>query len=222
MMVEDEKSLRERQIANREAVDALEEGSSHTVAERKTFFKDVYRRAEGDPGMVPWADLAAKAKLHEWLLRHKGDGTLTAVDIACGLGDNAEALADFSGSRAALYARLKLSGLGEAPEQLAVFAETAPEQGHGLGRRSMPETLQYSAVCAVHTLWLAARAAGIGLGWVSILDAGEVSRDLEVPESWRLVAYLCLGYPEEEHDDPELARRGWEQRRAPGPLYVTR
>ena len=135
---------------------------------------------------------------------------------------NAEALADFSGSRAALYARLKLSGLGEAPEQLAVFAETAPEQGHGLGRRSMPETLQYSAVCAVHTLWLAARAAGIGLGWVSILDAGEVSRDLEVPESWRLVAYLCLGYPEEEHDDPELARRGWEQRRAPGPLYVTR
>ena len=135
---------------------------------------------------------------------------------------NAEALADYSGSRAALYARLKLSGLEEAPEQLAVFAETAPEQGHGLGRRSMPETLQYSTVCAVHTLWLAARAAGIGLGWVSILDPEELGRDLAVPQSWQFVAYLCLGYPEEEHEDPELARRGWEQRRAGEALYVTR
>ncbi|GAB4226321.1 MAG: 5,6-dimethylbenzimidazole synthase [Kiloniellaceae bacterium] len=135
---------------------------------------------------------------------------------------NAEALADYSGSRAALYARLKLSGLEEAPEQLAVFAETAPEQGHGLGRRSMPETLQYSTVCAVHTLWLAARAAGIGLGWVSILDPEELGRDLAVPQSWQLVAYLCLGYPEEEHEDPELARRGWEQRRAGEALYVSR
>lgn len=135
---------------------------------------------------------------------------------------NAEALADYSGSRAALYARLKLSGLEEAPEQLAVFAECDPEQGHGLGRRTMPETLQYSTVCAVHTLWLVARAAGIGLGWVSILEAEQLSRDLEVPESWRLVAYLCLGYPEEEHEDPELARRGWEQRRPAESLYITR
>src|SRR3546814_2267742 len=69
------------------------------------------------------------------------------------------ALADYSGCRAALYARLKLAGLDEAPEQLAVFAEGDPAQGHGLGRRSMPETLLYSTVCAVHTLWLAARAA---------------------------------------------------------------
>lgn len=135
---------------------------------------------------------------------------------------NAAALADYSASRGALYARLKLAGLDDAPEQLAVFAEMDPEQGHRLGRRTMPETLQYSTVCAVHTLWLAARAAGVGLGWVSILDAGAVGQDLEVPESWRLVAYLCLGYPEEEHDDPELARRGWEERRATDSLFVTR
>jgi 5,6-dimethylbenzimidazole synthase len=126
---------------------------------------------------------------------------------------NAEALADYSGARAALYARLKLAGLEEAPEQLAVFAELDPEQGHGLGRRTMPETLQYSTVCAVHTLWLAARVAGIGLGWVSILDAEALRRDLDAPESWQLVAYLCLGYPEDEHEDPELARQGWETRR---------
>ncbi|MGF1591909.1 MAG: 5,6-dimethylbenzimidazole synthase [Kiloniellaceae bacterium] len=135
---------------------------------------------------------------------------------------NAEALADYSGSRAALYARLKLSGLAEAPEQLAVFAETDPGQGGGLGRRTMPETLQYSTVCAVHTLWLAARAAGVGLGWVSILDPEALARSLAVPPSWRLVAYLCLGYPEEAHDDPELSRRGWEHRRADGPVVITR
>ena len=134
---------------------------------------------------------------------------------------NTEALADYSGGRAALYARLKLAGLEEAPEQLAVFADIDPEQGSGLGRRSMPETLQYSTVCAVHTLWLAARAAGVGLGWVSILDPAQAVRDLAVPDSWRLVAYLCLGYPEEAHDDPELARRGWEQRRA-GATLLTR
>jgi len=134
---------------------------------------------------------------------------------------NAEALADYDGGQAALYARLKLSGLDEAPEQIAVFAEINPDQGHGLGRRTMPETLQYSTVCAVHTLWLTARAAGVGVGWVSILNAEELISDLEVPESWRLVAYLCLGYPEEDRDDPELARRGWEQRRdAASPILV--
>jgi 5,6-dimethylbenzimidazole synthase len=135
---------------------------------------------------------------------------------------NAEALSDYIGSRAAAYARLKLSGLEDAPEQLAVFAEIDPEQGLGLGRRTMPETLKYSTVCAVHTLWLVARAAGVGLGWVSILDPEEVARTLAVPPRWRLVAYLCLGYPEEAHDDPELSRRGWEHRRAGGPVMLTR
>ena len=125
---------------------------------------------------------------------------------------NAEALADYSGAKAALYARLKLSGLREAPEQLAVFAELEPEAGQGLGRRTMPETLQYSTVCAIHTLWLAARGAGLGLGWVSILDPARIARDLDVPESWSLVAYLCLGYPQEEHADPELEREGWQDR----------
>ncbi|NIA70795.1 5,6-dimethylbenzimidazole synthase [Pelagibius litoralis] len=135
---------------------------------------------------------------------------------------NAEALADYAGDRAALYARLKLSGLREAPEQLAVFADLAPEAGQGLGRRTMPETLQYSTVCAIHTLWLAARAAGVGLGWVSILDPLRIGRDLAVPETWSLVAYLCLGYPEEAHDDPELQRHGWQAREAAGPVLLTR
>src|SRR5205814_985223 len=125
---------------------------------------------------------------------------------------NQEALGDFTGDRAALYARLKLAGLAEAPVHLAVFVDPETETGAGLGRKTMPEMLSYSAVCAIHTLWLAARAHGIGLGWVSILDPHEVRRILDVPAAWQLIAYLCLGYPEEETDRPELEQEGWEKR----------
>lgn len=126
---------------------------------------------------------------------------------------NALALAGQGAGRATLYARLKLAGLDEAPCHLAVFAEPDPEQGHGLGRQTMPETTAYSAVMAVHTLWLAARAAGLGLGWVSILDPTLVTAVLDVPSNWVLVGYFCLGYPQVENDTPELEYAGWEYRR---------
>ncbi len=128
---------------------------------------------------------------------------------------NAEALACFSGERAALYARLKLAGLNEAPCQFAVFADRTTAQGHGLGRMTMPATIDYSAVMAVHTLWLAARAQGIGMGWVSILDAAEITGILDTPPEWTLIGYFCLGYPSEEHDVPTLEREGWERRQPP-------
>jgi 5,6-dimethylbenzimidazole synthase len=82
----------------------------------------------------------------------------------------------------------------------------------GLGRRTMPETLEYSVVGAIVTLWLAARAHGVGVGWVSILEATRVNDILDVPQDWSLIAYLCLGYPEEETRTPELERAGWETR----------
>jgi 5,6-dimethylbenzimidazole synthase len=125
---------------------------------------------------------------------------------------NAEALAAQS-HRAARYARLKLAGLDDAPCHVAAFADRSTAQGHGLGRRTMPETIAYSAVMAVHTLWLAARAEGIGMGWVSILDPPSVSAILEVPADWTFIGYLCLGYPEQEDDRPALEREQWEQRR---------
>jgi 5,6-dimethylbenzimidazole synthase len=125
---------------------------------------------------------------------------------------NAAALACYEGERAALYARLKLAGLEEAPVHLAVFCDHATQAGHGLGRKTMPETLDYSVVAAIHTFWLAARAEGLGVGWVSILDPAEVTRVLAVPEAWKLVAYLCVGVPQEEHLDPELERRHWQER----------
>jgi 5,6-dimethylbenzimidazole synthase len=126
---------------------------------------------------------------------------------------NAAALASQQPERAALYARLKLAGLDEAPCHIAAFAEPDPQAGHGLGRATMPQTTAYSVVMAMHTLWLAAQAAGLGLGWVSILDPATIAAVLEVPPHWTLIGYFCLGYPQAEHPVPELEREGWEQRR---------
>jgi 5,6-dimethylbenzimidazole synthase len=125
---------------------------------------------------------------------------------------NEQALQGYSGEDAARYAELKLSGLRDAPVHLAVFCDTKTETGKGLGRQTMPETLTYSTANAVYTFWLAARAEGIGAGWVSILEPDVVTQTLDVPPEWQLVAYLCVGYPSGEHDTPELARAGWESR----------
>jgi 5,6-dimethylbenzimidazole synthase len=125
---------------------------------------------------------------------------------------NTRALENYEGEQRAQYARLKLEGLENAPVHVAVFADEAVQEGSGLGRRTMPETLLYSVVAAVQTLWLAARAEGLGLGWVSIIEPGVVHRALEVPPTWTLVAYLCIGWPVEEHLDPELDRHRWQQR----------
>jgi len=127
---------------------------------------------------------------------------------------NADALAAQPAERAAVYARLKLAGLDDAPCHLAVFADANPTQGDGLGRATMPETAAYSVVMAVATLWLTARAAGLGVGWVSILDPALVKAALDVPADWQLIGYFCIGYPSAESDLPELARLGWEQPRA--------
>ncbi|MFC3674763.1 5,6-dimethylbenzimidazole synthase [Ferrovibrio xuzhouensis] len=136
---------------------------------------------------------------------------------------NAEALGDYRGEQARLYAGLKLAGLRDAPVHLAVFCDEATGQGHGLGRRTMPEMLDYSAVMAVYGFWLTARAAGVGVGWVSILDPERIARDLDIMEpDWRLVAYLCVGWPAEETDTPELEKRGWEHRRGVGTQIIRR
>ena len=125
---------------------------------------------------------------------------------------NEAARANCPEERRDLYAQLKLEGLREAPVHLAVFCDEATTAGHGLGRATMPETLRYSVVGAIHGFWLAARAANIGVGWVSILEPERVTSLLDVPPSWHLVAYLCVGHPIEEHRDPELVRHGWQPR----------
>lgn len=130
------------------------------------------------------------------------------VDAEIAKADGRYALAE----QRAHYRSLKLHGIGEAPELIAVFSDEQPAAGHGLGIATMPEALRYSTVTAIHSLWLVARASGIGMGWVSILDPRIVSDMLAVPREWTLIALLCIGYPAEASDVPELERRGWQER----------
>lgn len=131
---------------------------------------------------------------------------------------NSQALDGYSGDDAKTYATLKLSGMQEAPVHLAVFCDDSTTKGKGLGAGTMPEMRRYSCVSAIMQFWLAARAHGLGVGWVSILDPEMLCRDLNVPTDWALVAYLCIGYPTEDNITPELERKGWEARAAALPL----
>jgi 5,6-dimethylbenzimidazole synthase len=150
--------------------------------------------------MQPWRfilvrDAAQRANVHEIFVRAR------------------EAAAElYDGDRRELYARLKLEALLEAPQQLCVVCDRNSQQGHALGRHSMPETPAYSVVCAIQNLWLAARAEGIAVGWVSILDPLAMKKLLRIPSEVQLVAYLCIGYVEEFAPCPDLERIGWEER----------
>jgi 5,6-dimethylbenzimidazole synthase len=125
---------------------------------------------------------------------------------------NAAAAASYAGERGEQYARLKLEGILEAPQNLCIVCDAQNERGHGLGRHTMPEAAVYSTVCAVQNLWLAARAEGVGVGWVSILDPAKLREVLGIPAHILPVAYLCLGYVDGFATEPELERAGWEQR----------
>ncbi|MFN0218108.1 MAG: uroporphyrinogen-III C-methyltransferase [Hyphomicrobium sp.] len=127
---------------------------------------------------------------------------------------NANARDAYSGEQASQYAALKLAGFDAAPIHLAVFCDHGSDQGHGLGRQTMPETLDQSCACMITVLWLAAREAGLGMGWVSIVEPEVVRRSIAAPEAWKLIGYLLIGWPEEEHLDPELERYGWQARTA--------
>ena len=135
---------------------------------------------------------------------------------------NAIALRGYEGDDARLYASLKLSGMDDAPLQLAVFTDQETDQGRRLGRETMPETLTYSTVAAVHSLWLAALAEGIGVGWVSILETDSLNETLDVPAVWHFVVYLCVGYPRDVEDRPSLKTAGCESRRAVEDFLIER
>ncbi len=125
---------------------------------------------------------------------------------------NAEALQGYSGEKSKIYTKLKLSGMREAPVQIAVFCDEGTPKGAGLGASTMPEMRRYSCVSAIMQFWLVLRAHGLGLGWVSIIDPNQLKADLKTPEKWSLVAYLCIGWPEEFYEAPELEQIGWENR----------
>ncbi len=110
--------------------------------------------------------------------------------------------ARYDAARKAEYQRLKLHGLAECPVVIAVYCVRDPAEGAGLGRQTMPEALVYSTICAVHTLWLAARA--------------------DIPADWHFVGLLCLGYPQIAADLPLLHTKGWQARLAVEAMVIER
>ncbi len=150
-----------------------------------------------------------------WRVLQVSTPALRAAVIANFEAANARAADIYRDEKRAAYEQLKLAGLRDAPVHLAVFTEQDPAAGHGLGRQSMPEMLSYSTVAAIHTLWLAARAENLGLGWVSILDPKGIGTILETPESWKLTGYLCLGKAAFDDDTPLLERADWQARTSP-------
>jgi 5,6-dimethylbenzimidazole synthase len=152
--------------------------------------------------MQPWRfivvrDLAVRQAVHSIFLQ-----------------TNQQAAASYTGKQQQSYTGMKLEGILEAPQNLCIVCDSQNSQGHQLGRRTMPETAVYSAVCAVQNLWLAARAEGVGVGWVSILEPDLLRTALKIPTQITLVAYLCLGYVDAFAAEPDLERVGWEKRTA--------
>ena len=120
--------------------------------------------------------------------------------------------------RRELYAQLKLEGILEAPLNVAITCDHRRDAPFVLGRAPMPQTDLFSTCLAIENLWLAARAEGVGVGWVSILDEQRLGQLLHLPPGVQIVAYLCVGYPTEFRPRPMLEEVGWKSRQPLGDL----
>ncbi|PSM39859.1 5,6-dimethylbenzimidazole synthase [Streptomyces dioscori] len=115
--------------------------------------------------------------------------------------------------RAKQFKELKIEAILDTPVNIVVTADPTRGGRHTLGRHTQPQMAPYSSALAVENLWLAARAEGLGVGWVSFFDEREMVRGLGLPEHLEVVAYLCVGYVDEFPDEPELMQSGWSKRR---------
>ncbi|MFF3331951.1 nicotinate-nucleotide--dimethylbenzimidazole phosphoribosyltransferase [Streptomyces sp. NPDC002888] len=115
--------------------------------------------------------------------------------------------------RAKQFKELKIEAILDTPVNIVVTADPTRGGRHTLGRHTQPQMAPYSSALAVENLWLAARAEGLGVGWVSFFDEREMVRALGLPEHLEVVAYLCVGYVDEFPDEPELLQAGWSKRR---------
>jgi 5,6-dimethylbenzimidazole synthase len=127
-------------------------------------------------------------------------------------GANHCAAEAYEGDQRDAYRSMKLAGILDAPLNLCITCDRERTLGHKLGRQTDPATDIYSTVCAVQNLWLAARAEGLGVGWVSILDFEKLKVLLKIPHNFIPVAYLCVGYVSEFRSQPDLEAHGWERR----------
>ncbi|WP_329276817.1 nicotinate-nucleotide--dimethylbenzimidazole phosphoribosyltransferase [Streptomyces sp. NBC_00691] len=116
-------------------------------------------------------------------------------------------------ARAKQFKELKIEAILDTPVNIVVTADPTRGGRHTLGRYTQPQMAPYSSALAVENLWLAARAEGLGVGWVSFFDEREMVRTLGLPEHLEVVAYLCVGYVDEFPEEPELMQAGWSKRR---------
>lgn len=116
-------------------------------------------------------------------------------------------------ARALAFSRLKVEAILESPVNIVVTCDPTRGGRHVLGRHAQPRVAEYSAVCAVQNLWLAARAEGLGAGWVSFFDERELAAELGLPEQVAVVAYLCVGHIAEFPPAPGLVMSGWARQR---------
>ncbi|WP_406212639.1 nicotinate-nucleotide--dimethylbenzimidazole phosphoribosyltransferase [Streptomyces decoyicus] len=116
-------------------------------------------------------------------------------------------------ARAKQFRELKIEAILETPVNIVVTADSTRGGRHTLGRHTQPQMAPYSSALAVENLWLAARAEGLGVGWVSFFDEREMVRELGLPDHLEVVAYLCIGYVDEFPEEPELLQAGWSKRR---------
>lgn len=125
---------------------------------------------------------------------------------------NAEAVGMFAEDRRPLYSALKLEGIATAPVNLCITCDRTRGGKVVLGRTHNRDMDIYSTVCAVQNLWLAARAEGLGVGWVSIFHEGDMRLILNLPDHVVPVAYLCIGHVDSLYQTPELQAKGWQDR----------
>ena len=116
-------------------------------------------------------------------------------------------------ARARAFDQLKIESILDTPVNIVVTCDRTRGGRHTLGRHTQPQTAAYSSVLAVAGLWLAARAEGLGVGWVSFFDERELAAELRLPAHLEVVAYLCVGYVREFAAEPELSAAGWARRR---------
>jgi len=158
---------------------------------------DAAHHAESVGFMQPWLFIVVRStEVNERVKAIFDRANLAAAEV-------------FEGERRQMYSRTKLEGIREAPLNICVTCDPSRNGPHVLGRNTIRETDVYSTCCAIQNLWLAARAEGVGVGWVSIFDPAELRTLLRIPSHVILVAYLCLGYVSDFLPRPQLETLGW-------------
>lgn len=206
-------------------IDECQPGGIFTASEREAVYKAIFSRRDirrflSSPIPAEVIERILLAAHHApsvgfmqpWnFIVIRDSGTKKSIKQAF-LAARTQEAKQFTDARKDLYLSLKLEGIEEAPLNICVTCDPTRHGPAVLGRSSNPKTDVYSTCCAIQNLWLAARAEGVGVGWVSILSEERLKSILRIPVHVAVVGYLCLGYPELFATKPELETVGWLDR----------